>query len=223
MSKRAPAFKTSVVASLFMLNSGIADAASYCETFSYNDRRVILAIPEEYYARPRMANSMISLMLKYKDLTAPRELDDGYDFNELTDPAWTLDRSNYTALLQIMRHEVRPPSTFVELAQSYPNLKEVDTDWQGWTRLEECPTGCQQVFYISDAWRQMGIHHVLCYEVAGRNPLLLGCGVHDHIEGLHAVFYFPAAKKELFPDFRERIAFLLRRFIADGAKSCAVE
>ncbi len=161
-------------------------------------------------------------MLRYADLSAPKKLEHEHDSQELADPTWQLDRSNYTALVQIYRNDLKWPTKVDDFKVSYPNLREVNSDWNGWTRLEECPLGCQQVFYISDIWRPIGVDHVLCYEVASRDPLVLRCGARDHIENLHVDFYFPAAKKDHFAEFRERIVSFVHKLTTDGAKSCDI-
>jgi hypothetical protein len=211
----------SVLALLLTLTGCRAAAESYCEVYLYSRAPVTLSIPEQYYAFPRSADSTISLMLRYSDLAAPERLYESYDPGELAKPNWRIDASNYTALLQIYRHDLKRPSTAAEFKKSYPRLAELVSDWPGWTKLKGCLTDCQQVFYISDNWSKEGIRHVLCYEeVAIKDPLLLSCRVYDTIEGLHAAFSFPAAKKEHFAEFRERIAIFVRQLIEAGSTNC---
>jgi hypothetical protein len=182
---------------------------------------VVLSIPEKYYATPRAADSTISLKVRYADLTAPREFREGYDPSELVDPNWKISRSNYTALVQIYRHGLKRPTYKSDFQRSYPKLTEATTDWEGWTKLKECPWGCQQVFYINDAWRAHGVDHVLCYEVVNRDPLRLGCGSRDHVEGVLLDFYFPAVKKAHFEEFRDKIESFIGTLMDDATKNCA--
>jgi hypothetical protein len=203
-----------------IIGSREGEAAPYCERFSYRGTTVVLSIPQNYYARPRSADSMISLQLRYSDLTAAKSLDHHGDPGELADPSWSVDASRYNALLQVERHDISPPSTVEDFKQSYPNLREVDTDWPDWRRLEQCPEGCQQVFYVSDLWRAAGVSYVLCYEVPGRDPLVLGCEAHDFVEHLHVVYLFPAVKKHHFAAFREKITKFLQQRAADADTAC---
>lgn len=195
-------------------------AESYCEAYLYPPDPVSLSVPEQYYVLPRSGDGSISLMLRYRDLSAPEVLDDGYDPRELADPTWSLDGSKFTALLQIYGLDLRRPSTEAELLESSPRLTAVVSDWPGWTKLKECATGCSQVFYINRDWSNNGGRHVLCYELARGSPLGLKCRAYDTIEGLHVAFSFPAVKKDHFEEFRERISTFIRQLIAKGNSEC---
>lgn len=95
-------FKIPALVSLLLFGSE-ASADSYCEAVTANNEPITLSIPEEYYALPRFSDSMISLKLRYRDLSAPERFNEGYDPRELEDPDWTLERSNKTALLHVYR------------------------------------------------------------------------------------------------------------------------
>jgi hypothetical protein len=206
-----------------VLNACRADAVSYCEMITYKDHQVALSIPENYYLTARSTHDTISLMIRYADLSAPRKIGEGYDRHELSDPNWRLDRSHYTALVQIYRISLRNPSQPSDFRASYPTLTEVVTDLDGWTKLKTCLSGCQEVFYVNDDWRKRGTDNILCYEdVAERDPLFLSCTAHDHIEGLLVDFNFPAVQKQHFGEFRGRVVEILQRFIADAKKDCVV-
>ena len=80
--------------------------AQYCELFEYTAPPMVLLVPVDYYVLPRDPDGMISLMLRYKDLSAPKKLRDGYSPQELIDPNWSINITNYTALLQIYRQSL---------------------------------------------------------------------------------------------------------------------
>lgn len=205
---------------LALLSSCDNGAKSYCEVIEYRDRRIVLSIPAEYYVRPRSTTSTISLDVRYADLAAPGKRQDPYDPAELRAPNWQPDSTKYAALVQIYRIGMKWPSTPSELKASNLSMIDVPSDWDGWEKFKECPSGCQTVFYTSDMWRERGVSHVLCYEVEGRDPAMLSCGARDRIEGVILDFYFPALKKEHFSYFRAKIDEFIRLAMAQGEKNC---
>lgn len=213
--------RVSIAILLTALCSCRSEAGSYCENISYKDHRVILSIPDAYYFIPRSTRGTISLMVRYADLAAPQKSGNQYDPRELADPNWQLDHTNYEALVQIYRIGIARATDQSDLRASYPTLVEAESDFDGWTKFETCPSGCQEVYYLSDQWKQRGVDYVLCYEVENRDPLRLGCAAHDSIEGLLVDFYFPSAKKQHFGEFRDRISEFVRRLIIEGQTNCS--
>lgn len=47
---------------------------SYCEAVTSNGETIALSIPQDYYAFPRYPDNMITLKLRYRDLSAPENL-----------------------------------------------------------------------------------------------------------------------------------------------------
>jgi hypothetical protein len=193
----------------------------YCETFEYDGNRVVLAVPSAYYVMPRTERAGISLRFRYRDFAAQESWDEGFDRNELSDPHWYIQTSNYSALLQIARHDVIERTYKEDFQQGHPRLREVSSDWNGWTKLELCPNNCSERFYLNDDWRNEGVAHVGCYEVDGRDPKYMGCAARDNIYGLHVTYHFPVTQKSHFGEFRAKVFELIGKMTGDAKITCA--
>jgi len=196
-----------------------AKAASQCEEFDYGDRPVMLSVPEEYYAFPRSPDSMISLKLRYRDLSAPQGFNDRYDPQELGRPDWSIDRSNSTSLLQVYRHLLIWPTSLRDLQERNPRGAEIVSDWNGWTKFKPC-TSCYTGIYISDHWQTLGVAFVECFELRGWDPLSQQCFAHEQIDNLLVKYSFPSTKREHLAEFRERIRKIINAWIIAGSRDC---
>ena len=161
---------------------------------------------------PMQSDTAITIALRYRDFAAPGA--GAFDPQELGDPAWSIDRSNYATQVEIARRPAPMARSAVDLHNRHPGLTAVGSDWQPWRRFKECPIGCEHVFYLNEAWNDRGLGYIECEFVENRNPFLIACTAHDTIEGLQVTYTFPAAQKERFPEFREKIAAFLQARIA---------
>lgn len=196
-------FRILAVVSLLLFRSE-ANAGSYCEAVTANNEPIVLSIPEEYYALPRFSDSMMSLKLRYRDLSAPEKLNEGYDPRELEDPDWSLERSNKTALLQVYhRRNIQWPNSVSDLQKRNSTGRVVASDWEGWVKFKECRSNCGSVSYVSAHWHSLGVSYVKCLENEGYDPLLQGCIAYDQIDGILVEYSFPARKKRAFRRIQE--------------------
>lgn len=213
-------FSATIAASLLIVPAS-AEADPYCEAFSYNGN-IMLGVAEEYYAFPRFADSSIALRFRYRDLAPTSSFHAGYDAHELEGADWTVDNSNYVALLTVHRRRLQWPKSVADFLQSDPTSRVVASLWNDWTKIEQC-SDCNEFFYVSEQWQKRGVDNVICLEDKNLDSLRQGCTARDNISGLHVEYQFPSAKKELFSSFRERVTLFLEKLIAEGKQRCGVD
>lgn len=195
----------------------------YCETFDYAGNHVVLAVPSAYYFLPRSADSGIALRFRYQDLAAVKGAHKGFDWEELSRPGWTVASSNYDALLEIERHSIVKPQRLENFKPGHPKLREVSSDWEGWTKLELCPSNCSERIYLNEEWRTAGLSYVGCYEVDWRDPKYIPCAARDNINGLHVTYYFPVVQKSHFSEFRAKVVELTEKWAEDAKSACTAD
>jgi hypothetical protein len=203
--------------------SACIEPKTRCETFDYDGNRIVLAVPSTYLALTGSHKGGVSLRFRYRDLASMKGWNEGFDQDEFNDPNWTLEKSNYVALLQIDRIGLVWPQRIDDFKQSYPSLREVPSDWEGWTKLEICPRTCNERYYLNAAWRDAGVAHVMCYEAEWRDPKYISCSARDNINGLHVTYFFPTKEKAHFAEFRAKVTELIERMAKDAKSACPVK
>lgn len=198
----------------------LSEPEVYCETFDYGEGPVLLAVRSDYYALPRTDRDGIALRFRYRDFAALKSWYEEFDWDEMTDANWTLDRSNYPALLQIDRIELRWNTQIEDFKAGAASLREIPSDWEGWTKLEICPHTCNEHFYLSDKWRAAGVSNVGCFEADWREPKYMSCAARDHIHGLQVTYFFPVTKKAHFEEFRARVTEFIDEMAENASSAC---
>lgn len=202
-----------------LLATSCGEPEVQCETFDYGGTHIVLAVPSGYYAFPSKSSAAgISLRFRYRDLTAREDWTEKFNANEMNDPHWSIDTSNYATQLRISRREFVRKSSLDDFRPGYRSVRAIPTDWEGWTKLELCPNNCSEFFYLSETWRGAGVANVGCYEVEWRAPKYISCSAEDTLHGLQVNYWFPVTKKAHFAEFRQRIAGVIG-LMAERAKT----